>query len=106
MTRVGMWGVVVASFAVAVFSVWAMWGGIPFLNSVVAPLVHRFYTPGIELVLFGPSITACAISIWFIKRCHGRSNRPIPVATWFIVAVLTVCAAYLGPFFAVNSFGE
>jgi hypothetical protein len=105
MTRVGMWSVVVALFAVSVFAVWGMYGGVPFVNSLVGPLVARYYTPSIELLLFGPAAASFAISVWLIVRTHRRWNLPVRTSSWLILAVLTLLAAYLGGFFAFNSFG-
>jgi hypothetical protein len=105
MTRVWMWSVVVALFVVIVFALWGMCGGVPFVNSLVGPLVARYYTPGIELLLFGPAAASFAISVWLIVRTHRRWNRPVRTSSWLILSVLTLLAAYLGGFFAFNSFG-
>ena len=100
-----MWGEVVALFALSVFVVWGSWGGFPAVGSFLQPLLDRFYTPGIELVLFGPAITASAVSVWLINRSHRRCNQTVPLRIWLIVSTLALLAVYFGGYVAFNSFG-
>ncbi|HEY3162102.1 MAG TPA: hypothetical protein VGJ78_24235 [Vicinamibacterales bacterium] len=101
-----MWIEVVGMFALSVAVVWALNGGFPGARVLLRPLAARFYTPLAVFVLFGPAVTAGAVSVWLIKRRHERWNEPMPMLVWPVVAALTGLAVYLGAFVALNSFGS
>ena len=99
-----VWIEVVGLFALSVAVEWALYGG--GARVLLGPLLPRFYSLSVIVVLFGPAVTAGAVSLWLINRRYQRWNEPVPVLVWPIVAALTGLAVYVGALAALNTFGS